>query len=142
MNSTRLPKTVLIFWARIRVIWEKFIYAFITCKQLGAISKYIPTSEPQLDSAFYEVILLFFLKEDHSHFLEMIKTWPSNIYSIKIIIHEVRDALDKLKRAHDDSEGKNIIQAGHGVMLVMPCHALRTSVMPKIIWQCKSCRFY
>ena len=83
--------------------WEQFIHGFIKKDQLKILSLYIPTSEPQLKCEYYELILLIFLKKDQEQFLQLVNKWPAQIYNPTIIMNEVADQLDKLKKDDRDN---------------------------------------
>lgn len=58
-----------------------------------AISPYIPTENPALSGALYEMILTFFLREDPPGFLNTIRTWPHQRYNVQNVITLVTDVL-------------------------------------------------
>ncbi|RUS21513.1 vacuolar protein sorting-associated protein 41 [Endogone sp. FLAS-F59071] len=88
-------------------LWEGWVFRFAELKQLQAITPYIPTKQPQLSSTVYEIVLAWFLMNDHqvglaidilciyTTLLKTIKTWPPNLYDIQNIIVAVADALSK-----------------------------------------------
>jgi vacuolar protein sorting-associated protein 41 len=55
--------------------WERWIYHFITRKQVAEIVKYIPTSSPRLPPQVYETVLEELLQNDSRLFLNTIKRW-------------------------------------------------------------------
>ena len=82
--------------------WEEFIYQFIQKNQLKVLCDFIPTSEPQLRKEFYELILLWFLTKDAEQFLHLVNKWPGHIYNPQIIIREVSDYMETLKKSDDE----------------------------------------
>ncbi|KAF8771255.1 Vacuolar protein sorting-associated protein like [Argiope bruennichi] len=62
-------------------VWETGIYRFAEIGQLRAISPFVPINE-NLDPAVYEMILNEFLLHDQKGFLDLIRSWPSYLYSV------------------------------------------------------------
>lgn len=75
--------------------WENWIYYFAKEKQLEAISKYIPISNPQLPGTVYEMVLNYYLLTNLKVFQETVSAWPASLYDVKNIINVV---LEKLKK--------------------------------------------
>ncbi|OQR85363.1 vacuolar protein sorting-associated protein 41 [Thraustotheca clavata] len=57
-------------------LWEKYVYVFAQKGALGAIAKYMPTSNPRLPTSQYEMVLKHFLETDPGQLLEIIRKWP------------------------------------------------------------------
>lgn len=53
--------------------WERWIYGFARRRRLAAIVPYIPTSEPRLPAAVYEIVLEHLLLTDPPLFLETLR---------------------------------------------------------------------
>ncbi|GBM04489.1 Vacuolar protein sorting-associated protein 41 [Araneus ventricosus] len=73
-------------------VWETGIYRFAEIGQLRAIAPYVPTNE-NLVPAVYEMILNEFLQLDQKGFLDLIRSWPSYLYSVPTIISVVLEQL-------------------------------------------------
>ncbi|KAK3752405.1 hypothetical protein QZH41_008609, partial [Actinostola sp. cb2023] len=76
-------------------LWEDEVYKFARKHQLKAIAPYIPRGNVKLSSAIYEMVLYDFLKTDCQKFQDMVKEWPSDLYSIQAIISAVQEQLEK-----------------------------------------------
>lgn len=59
------------------ILWERWILAFVSRKQVSAIVRYIPVSSPRLPSSVYEVILEELLQNDTRQFLDTVKLWAA-----------------------------------------------------------------
>ncbi|RUP49413.1 hypothetical protein BC936DRAFT_142590 [Jimgerdemannia flammicorona] len=78
-------------------LWESWVFRFVELRELQAITPYIPTKEPRLSNTVYEIVLAWFLMNDHKTLLTTIKTWPPKLYDVQNIIVAVEDALSKDK---------------------------------------------
>ncbi|GFT96345.1 vacuolar protein sorting-associated protein 41 homolog [Nephila pilipes] len=72
--------------------WETGIYRFAEIGQLQAIAFYVPTNVT-LAKTVYEMILNEFLQHDQKGFLDLIRSWPSNLYIVPTIINVVLEQL-------------------------------------------------
>lgn len=81
--------------------WENWIMRFSYMKQLPALSRYIPETNPRLGQGQYEMVLGSFLSSgDHKGFQKLIEDWPSGLYDIDVIATAVRRQMEE----HGDSE--------------------------------------
>merc|ERR1712137_619115 len=80
-------------------LWEKWIFLFAKLRQLKAISPYIPIANPQLSQTVYEMVLCYFLNQNHPGFLRTIQEWPCHLYDISNIILA---AEEKIRAQNDD----------------------------------------
>jgi vacuolar protein sorting-associated protein 41 len=70
-------------------LWEEWVYKFADKHQIKAIYALIPTSNPVLSHTVYEMVLYEFLTNDLCIYLDIVQTWPSNIYSAETMIMAV-----------------------------------------------------
>ena len=77
-----------------KTLWESWVYVFSSKHYLKSISKYLPISNPRLDSAVYELVLDEFLKHDHEQFLRTIEKWPSDLYDVNKVIDKINIRLN------------------------------------------------
>ncbi|KAF8638098.1 hypothetical protein AX17_002459 [Amanita inopinata Kibby_2008] len=98
--------------------WEDWIFTFAQTRQLQIIIPYVPFESPTLDKAVYEMILAYFLANDHQALFNTIKEWPRDIYDISAVIVAVRAELDKLSYTSNTLSP----QSGSAIML-MECIA-------------------
>lgn len=74
--------------------WEKEVVRFKQCSALKSLANHVPLGpEVILKPAFYELILNEFLKTDFEGYLQLIRAWPSNIYSTEALIKATIDQL-------------------------------------------------
>ncbi|XP_064401865.1 vacuolar protein sorting-associated protein 41 homolog [Halichondria panicea] len=69
--------------------WEDIIVTFMQKKQLKEIRPFIPISDPVLSPAIYELVLHELLQEDCQTVYQVIKAWPTTLYSPQVIINAV-----------------------------------------------------
>ncbi|KAI8852801.1 hypothetical protein BC829DRAFT_360401 [Chytridium lagenaria] len=82
-------------------LWEEWIFTFAEANHLHEILPYIPTKDPALSSAVYEMVLGRFLESDKTRFKGLIKDWPHKLYNVKV----VADAVGRhLKQYPDDRD--------------------------------------
>lgn len=108
--------------------WEDVIMCFLEARQLPAVLPFIPTSEPRLSPAIYELVLNIFLQEDCQMLFKVIETWETSLYNPQAVINAVEDRLkqdpgnrDLMKvkaKLHEDLEQyeealKIYLQQGH-----------------------------
>ncbi|KAG5518806.1 hypothetical protein PMAC_002777 [Pneumocystis sp. 'macacae'] len=72
-------------------LWEKWILNFIENGYLQSITPYIPTNSPQLSSFVYEMIISYYLVSNQELLLNILKTWPYEIYNVDNIISAIKD---------------------------------------------------
>lgn len=77
--------------------WERWIYSFVQHKQLNAIIGVIPTKEPQLGRAVYEMVLNHLLVNDKAALLATIKAWPADIYDSESVLTVTQAELNGTK---------------------------------------------
>ncbi|CAG8681179.1 15096_t:CDS:10 [Gigaspora margarita] len=85
-------------------LWEKWIFTFSELKHLKEITPYIPFKDPQLSSTIYEIVLAYFLNNDHKSLYETITNWPSSIYNVQSVIEPIEDVLEK------ENENKTLME--------------------------------
>ena len=70
-----------------RRLWQEEVFKFAQLKQLKAIAPYLPCDlEHKLEPAIYEMVLHDFLKRDEEGFLELVRTWPPQLYSTAAVV--------------------------------------------------------
>ncbi|KAJ3412220.1 Vacuolar protein sorting-associated protein 41 [Chytridiales sp. JEL 0842] len=87
-------------------LWEEWIYVFCEKGQMDAVRGVVPVREPRLGKDLYEMILSQYLnrastplastksKEDsYASFLDLVRTWPADIYDPSIVLDAVQDIL-------------------------------------------------
>ena len=74
-------------------LWEKWIFLFAKLRQLRAISPYIPIANPQLSQTVYEMVLCYFLHQNHAGFLRTVQEWPKHLYDISNIIQATNEMI-------------------------------------------------
>eukprot|EP01041_Mallomonas_annulata_P004788 gene4788-9542_t len=79
--------------------WEKWIYAFALKRRLSCLASYIPTNEPRLPPALYEMVLDHFLANNTKSFLEMIQKW-GRIQPALLDLHPVLVRLEARSNIH------------------------------------------
>ncbi|XP_014208747.1 vacuolar protein sorting-associated protein 41 homolog [Copidosoma floridanum] len=72
-------------------LWEEIFYKFAKVHQLQTISKYLPRGDISLDPHIYEIVLHEFLKLNPGGFLQLIKEWSPNLYTVASVINMVLD---------------------------------------------------
>ncbi|KAK4049400.1 Vacuolar protein sorting-associated protein 41 [Microbotryomycetes sp. JL201] len=75
--------------------WEDWVFLYAEREHLDAIVPFVPLRDPQLNRLVYELILVHFLRHDEDKLLEMIRSWPHDIYEASAVIHAVRGQLDR-----------------------------------------------
>ena len=91
-------------------LWQDVIYKFARLKQLKAVAPCLPVgndpndpTNARLDSHVYEMVLQEFLKseteEGNEGFLELVRNWPPELYSISGVVNVV---VEKLLGSPDD----------------------------------------
>ena len=83
-------------------LWENYIFVFTQHQQLNLIIPYIPTSNPQLESMVYELVLAHFLSHDPEALLKTIKEWPKVIYDVEAVIVAVRGEIEGKSKVEQD----------------------------------------
>jgi len=75
--------------------WERWVFHFAQVQQLPALAPHIPTSSPRLRDKVYEVVLNAFLPnpQDHKQLLELVRGWPTQLYSVPAVIAAVQRRL-------------------------------------------------
>jgi hypothetical protein len=58
------------------LLWERWVWAFAQMGELPTIAHYIPTSNPRLGVAQYDMVLRYFLENDADGLLKLIRKWP------------------------------------------------------------------
>ncbi|KAJ3188513.1 Vacuolar protein sorting-associated protein 41 [Irineochytrium annulatum] len=76
-------------------LWEEWIFQFSEVNKLAEVVPHIPTKEPVLSSAVYEMVLANFLREDLAGFVNLINTWPPEIYTVHNVAEAVGLLLDR-----------------------------------------------
>ena len=73
---------------RDRKLWQEEVFKFAGVAQLAAVAPHLPCSlEHRLDPAIYEMVLQDFLRRDEEGFLELVRTWPPQLYTISTVVH-------------------------------------------------------
>lgn len=71
--------------------WEEQIRTFIRLNKLDLIVPHIPTEKLKLSSEIYELVLTTYLNQkQYEKFLNLLKTWPTNLYSLTSIDQKIR----------------------------------------------------
>lgn len=91
-SAARLCKKLL---GKSKELWESYICRFTQINQIPVIAQYMPTKEPQLSKHYYELVLNDFLQTNHEMFYQLIRDWPSDIYTIETIVNAILDKLDR-----------------------------------------------
>lgn len=89
-------------------LWQQWIVKFERFRKLRTIASRVPTSDPTLDSVYYEMILNDFLQNDPDGLLATLNAWPSNLYRLVAIITGIKD---KLKTTQSRSEQATLCKA-------------------------------
>jgi hypothetical protein len=58
------------------LLWERWVWAFAQMGELPTIAHYIPTSNPRLGVAQYDMVLRYFLENDAAGLLKLVRKWP------------------------------------------------------------------
>ncbi|TPX31569.1 hypothetical protein SeMB42_g07741 [Synchytrium endobioticum] len=75
-------------------LWEQWITSFVEAEQIHAIRPYIPLRHPKLSTRIYDMVLAHHLgTHTYKDFLELIKSWPHEIYDMGNVIKTVEDEL-------------------------------------------------
>ncbi|RXK35663.1 vacuolar protein sorting 41 [Tremella mesenterica] len=77
--------------------WETWVYIFVQKHQLSAIIPLIPTKEPQLSRPVYEMIIGYLVVNDRLLLLEILTTWPADVYDIGTVMSAVQGELQATK---------------------------------------------
>ncbi|KAI8838577.1 hypothetical protein BJ741DRAFT_681563 [Chytriomyces cf. hyalinus JEL632] len=77
-------------------LWEEWVYLFIGVDKLAEILPFIPykPETAQLSKTAYEMNLSRFLETDKKMFVHLIKTWPTDLYSLKVVTDAVEYLLE------------------------------------------------
>ncbi|KAJ3144786.1 Vacuolar protein sorting-associated protein 41 [Geranomyces variabilis] len=75
------------------ILWEEWVTKFAKLQQLPTFYKFIPTSNPQLPSAVYDLVLDALLQANYTMFSETIDSWPSSIYDVSAKVDSVEELL-------------------------------------------------
>eukprot|EP01130_Rhizamoeba_saxonica_P017976 TRINITY_DN8871_c0_g1_i1.p1 TRINITY_DN8871_c0_g1~~TRINITY_DN8871_c0_g1_i1.p1 ORF type:complete len:860 (+),score=172.89 TRINITY_DN8871_c0_g1_i1:30-2609(+) len=79
-------------------LWETWVFTFAKHNYLIAIGPYIPTENPRLSPTIYEVVLSQYLEKDPVKFYDLICTWPSDIYTLNIMISAVNIKMSRMDK--------------------------------------------
>ncbi|KAK7508589.1 hypothetical protein BaRGS_00000155, partial [Batillaria attramentaria] len=129
-------------------MWEEEIYKFAKIGQLRAISTCIPTEEPQLSPAIYEMVLNDFLQSDYEQFYQLIKSWPHELYNKDVLVNAIVTRLDRepnqeqllqslgqlytFQKAFDKALAIYLRLKNKEVFALIQKHALYTAISDKI----------
>ena len=99
-------------------LWEREVIRFKQVSCLRIIANYLPIG-PQvtLQPALYELILKEFLETDSAGFLNLIREWPPNLYSLTILIKATIDQLSPHSRSQDQN-----LQEALAELYTYDCH--------------------
>ncbi|KAJ2581135.1 Vacuolar protein sorting-associated protein 41, partial [Coemansia sp. RSA 1836] len=75
--------------------WEAWIFAFAEANALQRIAPHIPTSDLQLSSTVYEMVLAFLLTSDIAQFKQLVLAWPPSLFNAFSVALAVEDQLEK-----------------------------------------------
>ncbi|ESO12746.1 hypothetical protein HELRODRAFT_105502 [Helobdella robusta] len=80
---------------RNKELWETNVIRFKQFNQLAALAPFIPTESPTLDRDIYDMVLYEFIQnKNDTMLLDLIKRWPSDVYTVEMIVHMVMDELE------------------------------------------------
>ncbi|KAJ3013357.1 Vacuolar protein sorting-associated protein 41 [Thoreauomyces humboldtii] len=74
-------------------LWETWIRKFAKEQQLMAVHPFIPTTEPQLATEIYDMVLTFLLNNDLKAFHETVTRWPPSVFNITQMITDIERML-------------------------------------------------
>ncbi|XP_015603848.1 vacuolar protein sorting-associated protein 41 homolog isoform X2 [Cephus cinctus] len=94
-------KLCLKILGRDKKLWEEEVYKFARVHQLRSISSYLPRGDVTLDPLIYEMVLYEYLKMDLDGFLQLIKEWPPNLYTVAAVVNGVLEHLPVHKQRHN-----------------------------------------
>ncbi|CAD7699980.1 unnamed protein product [Ostreobium quekettii] len=79
--------------------WERYIFHFAQRSQLHTLAKHIPTSNPTLKPAAYNMVLRTCVPfpAQHRRLLELVTVWPSTVYSVTALTKEVQQKVEALR---------------------------------------------
>uniref|UniRef100_A0A1I8GNH8 RING-type domain-containing protein n=1 Tax=Macrostomum lignano TaxID=282301 RepID=A0A1I8GNH8_9PLAT len=75
--------------------WEAMAYQFHQAGCTSALARHLPKSKPQLDTSVYDLVLNEVFKTDREQFLELINSWPSNLFSVRAVTRVVAEDLSR-----------------------------------------------
>ncbi|XP_012058286.1 PREDICTED: vacuolar protein sorting-associated protein 41 homolog [Atta cephalotes] len=78
---------------RNKKLWEEEVYKFARVHQLRSISSYLPRGDVILDPLIYEMVLYEYLKMDPDGFLQLVKEWSPNLYTVAAVVNGVLEHL-------------------------------------------------
>lgn len=102
------------------------MYTFAQQRQLPALAAHIPTEAPELRPSAYEMVLHAFLLApgDHGRLLELVRGWPTRLYSVKALSDAVHARWARACKAPASSLCAQLL-------MVVSCNA--EWMMPKLL---------
>lgn len=73
--------------------WVHWIDTFRSANQLGVIAPVVPTFEPRLDKETYNDVLVDLSNTDPARMLQMLKTWPADVYDVSTVTKAIEGQL-------------------------------------------------
>ncbi|CAN8075758.1 unnamed protein product [Agarophyton chilense] len=93
--------------------WESWITTFRKAHKLEVIAPMIPTYEPNLDEATYNAILTELCDSDPEVMLQVLKTWPANVYGVLTVTIAIEEKIAKEeKQKWLSKEGREALREG------------------------------
>lgn len=86
-------KLCLRILGRDKKLWEEEVYKFARVHQLRSISSYLPRGEVTLNPFIYEMVLYEYLKMDPDGFLQLVKEWKPELYTVAAVVNGVLEHL-------------------------------------------------
>ncbi|CAG0890895.1 unnamed protein product [Cyprideis torosa] len=75
-----------------RQLWEEEVNRFARLKQLKTIAPHLPENGV-LRAEVYELVLFEFIRTDRPGFLNLLRTWPKGLYSVRGVLNAISDLL-------------------------------------------------
>jgi len=106
--------------------WERWVYIFGQAAQLPLLAPKLPTSDPVLSRAAYDMVLTACLRKSsttrvsssdevvpaaHDVFRDLIERWPHGIYDAHALIKQLQSILDQQQRPSSASSKKKSLPA-------------------------------
>lgn len=73
--------------------WNHWISTFRSVNHLGIVAPIVPTYEPRLDKEMYNDILVELSSRDPVLMLQMLKTWPADVYDVSTVTKAIEKQL-------------------------------------------------
>lgn len=86
--------------------WERWIQTFRQANRLALLAPVVPTYEPRLPKHVYNSILVELTSDDPKVMLEVLKTWPADVFDVSTVTKAIEEQMDLTSNEQENRHEK------------------------------------